>query len=169
MKGEVATNGQQPVQPAICTLVEGDAFSRHLQTISEAIAHRAYELFERGGRRDGQDLENWYRAESQFLQPVPVEIRETAHSLTVRADIPGFTGTQVELRVGSHRLVISGKNRIFDHRSRDVRPTEICRSLDLGAEIEPSRVTATFKDGRLEVTLPKVAADKKRPIFGKAA
>ena len=151
------------------TLVEGDAFSRHLQTISEAIAHRAYELFERDGRRDGRDLQNWYRAESQFLQPVPVEIRETDHNLIVRADIPGFTDKQVELHVGSHRLIISGKNRTFDHRSRDVRPTEICRILDLRSEIEPGKATATFIDGRLEVTLPKAAAGRQRPSADKAA
>ena len=63
-------------------------------------------------------------------------------------------------------LVISGKNRIFDHRSRDVRPTEICRSLDLRAEIEPSKATATFIDGRLEVTLPKAAAGRQGPSAG---
>jgi HSP20 family molecular chaperone IbpA len=113
MKRERAANGQQPVQPAIFALVEGDAFSRHLQTISEAIAHRAYELFERDGRRHGQDVENWYHAESQFLQPVPVEIRETSHSLTVRADIPGFTGKQVELRAWGHIVSLSAARTVF--------------------------------------------------------
>jgi len=111
--------------PAIFNLVEGDAFSRHLQKVSEAIAERAYDLFERDGRRDGHDLKDWYRAESQLLQPMPVEIGETGDSITVRADIPGFTDKQVELRVGARRLVISGKKSGFDHRSRDVRPTEI--------------------------------------------
>lgn len=101
MKREVAANGQQPGRPAIFTLVEGDAFSRRLQKISEAIALRAYELFERDGRRDGHDLQNWYRAESQFLQSVPLEIVETNHGITVRAYITGFTDKQVELRVGS--------------------------------------------------------------------
>jgi HSP20 family molecular chaperone IbpA len=169
MKREVAANGQPSVRPAIFTLEQGDAFSRKLQKISEAIAHRAYELFERDGSRLGHDLQNWYRAEAQFLQPVQVEIRETDDSLTVRADIPGFTAQQVALGVGSHRLVISGKNRIFDHRSRDVRPAEICRSLDLRAEIEPSQATATFIDGKLEVTLPKAAAGGQRPSAGNAA
>jgi HSP20 family molecular chaperone IbpA len=169
MKRDVAAKSQQPGRPAMFILVEGDAFSRHLQTISEAIAHRAYELFERDGRRDGRDLQNWYRAESQFLQPVPVEIRETDHNLIVRAHIPGFTDKQVELGVASDHLIITGKNRTFDHRSRDVRPTEICRNLNLRAEIEPGKATARFIDGRLEVTLPKAAASRKGPTSGKAA
>ncbi len=169
MKRGLKANGQQPGRPAIFTLVEGDAFSRHLQTISEAIAHRAYELFERDGRKDGHDRQNWYRAESQFLQSVLLEIGETDYSITVRAYIRGFSDKQVEVRVGSHRLVISGKNRIFDHRSRDVRPTEICRVLDLRAEVEPSKVTATFIEGGLEITLPKVVAGRKGPTARKAA
>ena len=155
--------------PAIFNLVEGDAFSRHLQKVSEAIAERAYDLFERDGRRDGHDLKDWYRAESQLLQPMPVEIGETGDSITVRADIPGFTDKQVELRVGARCLVISGKKSGFDHRSRDVRPTEICRRLDLPAEIEPGKVTATFRNGKLEVTLLKAAAGRKRQAAGKAA
>lgn len=169
MNREVTAKSLRPGLPAIFNLVEGDDFSRHFQKVSEAIAERAYELFERDGRRDGHDLKDWYRAESQFLQPIPVEIGETDDSITVRADIPGFTDKQVELRVDGHRLVISGKKGGFDHRSRDVRPTEICRRLELPAEIEPGKVTATFRKGKLEVTLPKVAAGSKRQAAGKAA
>ena len=164
MNREVTAKSLQPGLPAIFNLVEGDAFSRHLEKVSEAIAERAYD-----GRRDGHDLKDWYRAESQLLQPMPVEIGETDDRITVRADIPGFTDKQVELRVGAHRLVISGKKSGFDHRSRDVRPTEICRRLDLPAEIEPGKVTATFRNGKLEVTLPKAAAGRKRRAASKAA
>ena len=169
MNREVTAKSLQPDLPAIFNLVEGDAFSRHLEKVSEAIAERAYDLFERDGRRDGHDLKDWYRAESQLLQPMPVEIGETDDRITVRADIPGFTDKQVELSVGAHRLVISGKKSGFDHRSRDVRPTEICRRLDLPAEIEPGKVTATFRNGKLEVTLPKAAAGRKRQAASKAA
>ena len=169
MNREVTAKSLQPGLPAIFLLVEGGAFSRHLQKVSEAIAERAYDLFERDGRRDGHDLMDWYRAESQLLQPMPVEIGETDDSITVRADIPGFTDKQVELGVSAHRLVISGEKSGFDHRSRDVRPTEICRRLDLAAEIEPGKVTATLRNGKLAVTLPKAAAGRKRQAAGKAA
>lgn len=67
--------------------MEGDDFSRHLQELFEAVAHRAYELFEEGGRREGHDLDHWFHAESQFLQPVPVEFGETEAEY-----IPGTAG-----------------------------------------------------------------------------
>ena len=110
METEVNTKCQQSGQPPIFMLVEGDDFSRHLQELSEAIAHRAYELFEGEGYRDGHDLEDWYRAESQLLQPVPVEFEETDHSLTVRADIPGFTDREVEVRVGTFSSSAARRN-----------------------------------------------------------
>ena len=62
--------------------------------------------------------------------------------------------------MGPHRPVISGKKEsIFDHSSQDVRPLQICRSLDLPVEVEPNKTAATFSEGELEVTLPKVAFD----------
>jgi HSP20 family protein len=170
MKNEVAIKRRQPGQPAIFVLVDGDDFSRHLEEVSKAIAQLAYELFEQDGRRDGHDLEHWYRAESQLLQPVPVEFGETEDRLTVRADIPGFMDKELELRVGPKLLVISSKKEhVFDHRSKDVRPIEICRSLHLSAEIEPNQTTATFKEGRLEVALPKAAEVRKGPMAVNAA
>ena len=169
MKTE-AIKRQQPGQPPIFFLVEGDDFSRHLQELSQAIAHRAYDLFERDGRRDGHDLEYWYRAESQLLQPVLVNIGETDHSFTVRAAIPDFTDREVEVRVGSHRFAISGKKeQALDKISRPVQPAEICRSFDLPSQVEPAKTTATFTDGSLEVTLPKVATERKGPTAVKAA
>jgi hypothetical protein len=32
----------------------------------EAIAQRAYEIYEREGRQDGRDLENWLKAEAEL-------------------------------------------------------------------------------------------------------
>ena len=36
----------------------------------ELIARRAFEIFESSGGSPGHDLENWFRAESELLQPV---------------------------------------------------------------------------------------------------
>ena len=36
---------------------------------AEAIARRAYELYEQRGRTDGSDLEDWLRAEAELLRP----------------------------------------------------------------------------------------------------
>lgn len=37
------------------------------QPSTEEIARRAYEIYEREGRLDGRDLENWHRAEAELI------------------------------------------------------------------------------------------------------
>ena len=36
------------------------------KNIDERIRRRAYELYEAGGRKDGRDWEDWFRAESEI-------------------------------------------------------------------------------------------------------
>ena len=36
-------------------------------------------------------------------------------------------------------------------------------------EIEPDNITTTFKNGKVEITVPKVNMDKKIPVGAKAA
>jgi hypothetical protein len=39
------------------------------QPTYEQIAQRAYEIYERDGRRDGSELENWLKAEAELCGP----------------------------------------------------------------------------------------------------
>ena len=38
-----------------------------------------------------RDLDDWFRAESELLHPLPLELKETDGDFTVRAEVPGFT------------------------------------------------------------------------------
>jgi len=55
------------------------------QAISNSIAERAFRLFQDRGRKDGHDLGDWFRAESELLKPVPIEVTETPTGFVVRA------------------------------------------------------------------------------------
>ena len=66
----------------------GDVFDRIQQTY-DSIARRAFEIFDNNGRWLGHDLEDWFRAESELLHPVHLEIAESDDNLTVRAEVPG--------------------------------------------------------------------------------
>ena len=45
---------------------------------SQDIRVRAYELFERRGREDGHDLDDWLQAEAEFTMPARSQIRRVA-------------------------------------------------------------------------------------------
>ena len=76
MTTEPRSKSQSAKHPAVLKLMGGAPFSQRMQQVYDTLARRAYELFESRGRQDGQDLEDWFRAESELLNQMPVEISE---------------------------------------------------------------------------------------------
>ena len=51
-----------------------------------------------------------------------------------------------------------------DYRRREIRSNSFSRSLSLPADVDTEAAKAAFKDGVLEITLPKAAAAKGRQV-----
>ena len=76
------------LQPAKAPLpvkqsVTSDVFDEIQQTY-DSIARRAFEIFNDNGRWLGHELEDWFRAESELLHPVHLDIAESDDNLTIR-------------------------------------------------------------------------------------
>lgn len=137
------------------------------EEIKDAIARRAYELFESRGFTHGHAREDWLRAESEILLKVPVDMTETETDLTVRADVPGFGERDLEVRIAPRSLCITGRQEeaasekagriVYSERY----PKQIFRLLDLPTEIETETVQATLTDGLLEIKVAKAGVAKK--------
>src|ERR1700687_5545222 len=131
-----------------------------IQNTLDAIARRAYELFESDGRTFGRELENWFQAEKELLHPVPVNITESDESFEVKAEVPGFNEKEIEIGVEPRRVTITGKRETKKEETKgktvctESCPDQILRVVDLPAEVETDRVTATLKNGVLELALP---------------
>lgn len=140
-----------------------------------ALTRRAYQIFESNGRAFGRDLENWLQAEKELLHHVPVNVAESDEAFEVRAEIPGFNEKEIELGVESRRLTITGKRETKKEEKKAKRlwvessSDQILRIVDLPAEIETDKVTATLRNGVLELTLPKAAKAQTLRIHPKAA
>ncbi len=136
---------------------------------------RAYEIFESNGRTFGRDLENWLRAERELLHPVAVNITESDEAFEVKAEVPGFNEKEIEIGVEPGRLTITGKRETKKEEKKgktvcaESRSDQILRMVDLPAEIDTDKVTATLKNGVLELTLPKAAKVQTMRIHPKAA
>jgi HSP20 family protein len=166
----------QPEKEAVpVKSLPGSDLLERVRALSNAIAHRAFELFDGRGRADGHDLEDWFRAESEFLGPVHLDLAESADAFTVRAEVPGFSAKELEVGVEPHRLTLSGKressNEHTDEKTiyKEECSNQIYRAIDLPAEVDTSKVTATLKNGVLELSMPKAANAMKAPIAEKAA
>lgn len=151
-----------------------DVFDR-LQQTYDAIARRAFEIFENSGHTFGREVDDWLRAESEILQPVPLEVSETDQALTVRAEVPGFAANEVDIKVEPRRLTIAAKHETTEETTKDKtiyserHAKEILRSFDLPAEVDASKAAATLKDGILNIELPKAAQVKTVHVEAKAA
>jgi HSP20 family protein len=137
-----------------------------MKEFSQSVGRRAYDFFEARGREFGHDLEDWFRAESELMRRVPVEIKEAENQITVRAEVPGFTANEINVSVEPQRLVISGKSEKTTEEKKEqtllseFRSNQFCRELRLPAEVDPARTTAVLKDGVLELVSAKVAESK---------
>ena len=142
-----------------------DIFSR-MQQLSDSIARRAYEIFESKGRIFGRDLEDWVQAESELLQPVPIEMEQSRDDLVIRAEVPGFTAKDLDVCLESHRLTIAGKRETTEeHQDGETVHTEqrsdhVLRIVDLPIAVDAGKAAATLKDGVLELKMPKAAPDR---------
>ncbi len=160
-------------QPSRPELVGFDELFEHAQELHDSIAKRAYELFEHDGYEPGRDLEHWLNAEKETLHAVAVELMETDDALTLRAEVPGFRGEDLKLSVEPRRLAISGKRET--HEEKKSRRTiyqehlskQICRSLELPIEIDPSQTKAAIEDGVLEISMPKAPRARQLHVAGR--
>jgi HSP20 family protein len=166
-----------PAVPAKTTAIRGPAESQkilnQMERIYDAVARRAFEIFEGNGRWNGHDIDDWLEAESEIIHPMHLEISETNNSLTVKAEVPGFTAKELDVQVESYRLTISGKHESKEESSRETTiysercAKEVFRSIGLPAAVDATKVNATLKDGVLTVELPKAANAKSIPIEAK--
>lgn len=142
-----------------------DALDRIQQTY-DSIARRAFEIFDNNGRWFGHDLEDWFRAESELLHPVHLEMAESDDDLTVRAEVPGFSTKELEINVEPRRLTLVGKHEAQEERKKSKTiysercAKEILRVVYLPADVDSSKASATLKDGILSIELPKAAHAK---------
>jgi HSP20 family protein len=145
--------------------------------MSQAIAQRAYEIFEGNGRKFGHDLDDWFKAEMDMLHPVRVNIAESGDNLEVKAEVPGFNEKEIEVSVEPNRLTISGKRETETTKEEKKGKTvysefcsnQILRIVDLPASVDAEKTIATLKNGVLQLTMPKTVKAKTVEIKPKAA
>lgn len=137
-----------------------------MQEMHDSIARRAFELFEGNGRWPGRELDDWFRAESEMLHPLHLELTDSDTHLNVRAEVPGFSSRELEINVEPRRLTVSGKHETREETKKgktiysELSAGEILRVVDLPAEVDTSGVTATLKDGVLNIKMAKTPAPK---------
>jgi HSP20 family protein len=104
------------------------------------------------------------------IQEPKLDLYEEKDQIVVKAELPGMTKDNIQLSIADNILTIKGeKKKEEEDKGKDYYRSEriygsFMRALPLPAEIDPDKVQATFKNGVLEIRLPKSEAAKKREI-----
>lgn len=99
-----------------------------------------------------------------------VDIEETDGEYRIHAEMPGMRREDVKVSLLDNVLTLSGEKRAeAEEKERRVHRTErvygsFQRSFTLPEPIQADKVTASFKDGVLTVTVPKSEEAKPRQI-----
>jgi HSP20 family protein len=163
------TKGSVPVKKSSGELLE------QFDSIYDEITRRAFELFEANGGWPGNDFAHWLLAEAEVLHPVHLEMRESEDSVTVEAEAPGFTAKDLEINVEPRCLRIAGKRETKEEEKKGkVIRSEWCadqilRAIDLPADVDTAKASASLKDGILTIVLPKAAHAKSVRLEPKTA
>ncbi len=90
-----------------------------------------------------------------------VEMFETGDEVIVRAEMPNVDPSNVDVTVTSDAITIKGSVRQEEEKKdrsyyrRELRYGTYVRTLPLPAEVKGGDAKATYKDGVLEVKIPK--------------
>lgn len=146
-------------------LVPTEVLLNGMQELHDAIARRAYELFEQRGCQHGRDQDDWLQAESELLWPCRHDLRESDEAIVLRAEVPGtFAPDQFQVSVEPRRLIVGAEREVTVIRGEGKGSHEalarqrLLRVHDLPEEVDPSNSTATLDGETLEVRMPKLRA-----------
>jgi HSP20 family protein len=132
-------------------------------------------------RRWGDELDNmfegffrparWMEEEaSEGLFP-RLDVTERDGEFVVTAELPGVKREDVDISIENGVLTISAETRSETEEKegervlrQERRYGKYLRSLRLGKEIDDRKVKATYRDGVLELVLPKAEAVKPKKI-----
>lgn len=113
----------------------------------------------------------WAEAMPRLQEKSPsVDMIEREDQIIVRAEMPGVNKDDIEVSINGNVLTLRGNSRREETKEegeyyrREIYQGEISRSLTLPAEVDGDNAKATFKEGVLELTIPKTSSSKRRSI-----
>lgn len=123
-------------------------------------------LFERffGGPAGFGDLLGW---NSEY--PWNLELKETEKEYLIRAEVPGFEPEEIEVKLLGDRLFIKAEHKAETKKEGEAEEKffhHYEREVTLPAAVELEKVEAVYRNGVLEVHLPrtKEAMGKTIPV-----
>lgn len=114
--------------------------------------------------------ERWWPARAVGVSAPAVDLYEEKEELVAKVELPGMGKDDIQVNITDHHLTIKGeKKKEEEIKEENYYRSErsygaFTRTLELPAEVLVDKARASFKDGVLEIRLPKSEEAKKKEI-----
>ena len=112
-----------------------------------------------------------YEGGRDVLPRVKVDVAEKNGAYTVTAELPGVKKDDIHVSIDGPQVTLEAEVKQEKEASKDERVLhtervygKVSRSFTLPQDIDEGKVDAKFRDGVLELTLPKKAAAQRKQI-----
>lgn len=121
-------------------------------------------------------FDDWDKLVGDIFKPASaskptVDIIETKDAYLLEAELPGFKETEVDIKIQDRVLSLSGKLEEQEQTEdgqrwllRERRPAAFRRSFTLPRNVDVDKISASFKDGILSVSMPISPEAKEKVI-----
>lgn len=126
------------------------------------------DFLERRGRPWWDD--KWWSIKDLGIPAPAVDLYEEKDEIVAKAELPGIEKDAIQVNVADHLLTIKGeKKKEEETKEKNFYRSErsygsFSRSVELPAEVQGEKARASFKNGVLEIRLPKTEEAKKKEV-----
>ncbi len=105
-------------------------------------------------------------ADFETLTPA-VDMYEDGKELVMKADLPGVKKEDLHLEIAEHTLTLSGEKKMEETTEKggiyscERSYGSFSRSFELPSDVDTGKITASLKEGVLEMRLPKTETAEK--------
>jgi HSP20 family protein len=114
--------------------------------------------------------ENFGRESSRSTWYPPVDILESKDSYLIRAELPGMKKEDIKVELKDGTLILSGERTSekpaegVEYRHTERVNAKFWRSFSLPETVKQDGIEAAYKDGVIEIRVPKAEEAKPRQI-----
>jgi HSP20 family protein len=107
---------------------------------------------------------------SSHIWSPAVDVYEDSDAIVIKADLPGMSQSDIDIEMNNDTLTIKGERKFEDEARREnyVRIERqygaFQRSFTIGIPIEAEKVKATYRNGILELSIPKAEITKPKKV-----
>lgn len=100
----------------------------------------------------------------------PVDVAETQEKILVRAEVPGLTQGDIQIEFENGTLTLKGERKLdktvegLTYHRVERTYGAFNRSFTLPRTVDPEKISASYRDGVLEIEVPKKEEAKPKQI-----